>query len=260
MSQRAWCLVALGRPSEGAEVYRAALDRRLLREDDLLPASSELSRLLADAEQRAQLAMIERFDELALVGRLESLSPALRAAFAGACAERMLPSYRRWSQSTGRGNVHHLSGTLARLWADILSGPMVEAVVDAEIEECMRLLHEVGDLTSVSEWPAAAHAVAAVAYALRCCQRGGAQDAAWTARHAYETLAAFVAHTDGIDLRAPGAEIAVVKHPLIQAELGRQSRDIEEVSTGGADTGLLVGRLHSRARAEAGTFLQLGEA
>jgi len=80
MSQRAWCLVALGRPSEGAEVYRAALDRRLLREDDLLPASSELSRLLADAEQRAQLAMIERFDELALVGRLESLSPALRAA------------------------------------------------------------------------------------------------------------------------------------------------------------------------------------
>ena len=53
MSQRAFCLVELGRQGEGAQVYREALSRKRQRGDWEPPTPATLERYLAGADARA---------------------------------------------------------------------------------------------------------------------------------------------------------------------------------------------------------------
>ncbi len=56
-----------------------------------------------------------------------------------------------------------------------------------------------------------------------------AQEAGWAARQVYEALDLWVTTRDNIDVDAVGADDRIVAHPLIQAELSRQRREIEEL-------------------------------
>jgi hypothetical protein len=90
-------------------------------------------------------------------------------------------------------------------------------------------------------------------YAYRCRQNEEAQEAAWAARHAYEAIDNWVINREDIDISERGAEQRVLSHPLVQAELARQRRDLEEllgVRDEGAVADALV-RLRDRAKAEA---------
>jgi hypothetical protein len=101
----------------------------------------------------------------------------------------------------------------------------------------------------VDECAFAQHAAAAVAYALRCRLSEGAQDAGWAARQVYEALDLWVTTRDNVDLNAPGAEEKVLADPLIQAELRRQARDLQELGTIDED-GVRAGAPRIRQRAE----------
>jgi hypothetical protein len=99
---------------------------------------------------------------------------------------------------------------------------------------------------------AADRAATALCYALRCRKTGEPQEAAWAARHLYEVLDDFVINREHIDTNQPGRENRVLAHPLIQAELARQRRDLEELFQ--ADEANIPGtvvRLQERAKAEA---------
>jgi hypothetical protein len=98
-------------------------------------------------------------------------------------------------------------------------------------------------------------AAAAVAYAYRCRQNGAAQEAAWAGGRAYEALDNWVINTEHIDTNQSGAEERVLSHPLVQAELGRQRRDLEEL-LGVRNEGAIadaVAQLRDQAKAEAST-------
>jgi hypothetical protein len=66
----------------------------------------------------------------------------------------------------------------------------------------------------------------------------------------YEALDYFVIERDDIDTNLPGAEDRVLEDPLIQKELDRQQRDIDELLLAGSDQGVYA-RLRRRAEAEA---------
>jgi hypothetical protein len=121
------------------------------------------------------------------------------------------------------------------------------------------LIPQEDDSPWVMEQASAEDAGAAVAYAMRCRQSGQAQDAAWSARRAYEALDHYVINRENIDTNKPGAEERVLGHPVVQAELARQRRDLDEVlDLSDVDVRRIAARIRDRAVAEGAVFFGAG--
>ncbi len=194
---------------------------------------------------------ILRFDEGALLDAIERLPPPARAAFAAACAERLLPAYVRFARRTEKGNPVALTDILAGLWADLTGSPMSDTEVDASVEMCMQLIPQEDDGPWVPEQAAAEDAASALAYALRCRRTGSSREAAWAARCAYEAIDHYVVNHEKVDTNIPGAEARVLAHPIIQSELARQQRDLSELH----GSTISANGLRERSKAEASVFL-----
>lgn len=192
------------------------------------------------------------YDERELVGQLERLPAKLRAAFAAACAQRLLPAYEAFAKKSHRGDARRLASILERLWSDLQGFPLPEAELGAQLEACMSLIPAEDDAPWIEEQAGAEDAGAAVAYALRARAGGKSQEAAWAARRSYEAIDHHLTHRAGIDPSAPGGEERLRRHPLVQAELTRQRRDLEDLRRGveAGDTAV-VERIRSRAVDEA---------
>ncbi len=189
------------------------------------------------------------YDEAGLVGALGRVSAQLRAAFAAACAERLLPAYVAFSARTGRGDPAALAEILERIWKDVLGDKRDVKEVRAELARCMALIPGGNDERWVDEQAYADDAASAVAYTLRTLESGEPQEAAWAARRAYEALDHHVMHRLGIE-----GEDQILRHPLVQAELSRQRRDLDALLGVARDTDRstqVIAELRGRAKAEA---------
>jgi uncharacterized protein YjaG (DUF416 family) len=197
------------------------------------------------------------FNEQSLVGELTRLPLPFRVVFAAASAERLLPAYISFSRQTGRGDPTALTAILERLWLDAQGDRMDTRQVQENVDLSMSLIPQEDAISWVSEQAWAEDAAAAVAYALRCRLNGQAQEAAWAARRAYEALDHFVIAREGIDTSKAGAEAQVLSHPLVQAELLRQQRDLGELLAADQQDLLRVAqRTHQRAKAESETVFK----
>jgi uncharacterized protein YjaG (DUF416 family) len=191
------------------------------------------------------------FSEQWLIKKLDELPAPLRVLFAATAAERLLPAYLNYSRLTGRGNPAALSAALERLWRDIEGQRMNGEQVEESLELVMKLIPREDDSSWVPEQAWAEDAATAVAYALRCRENGRSTESAWAARRAYEALDHFVIAKTGIDISRPGANEEVLSSPLIQAELSRQRRDMDELRVGGNEDVVGVARrMRERALAE----------
>jgi uncharacterized protein YjaG (DUF416 family) len=166
------------------------------------------------------------YEEARLVGDLSKLPPVARATFAAACAERMLALYRWFHERTGRGDPVVLEGALAALWTDLVGGDSTGLEAQQNVAE---ELVPYEDDSWVDECAFAQHAAAAVAYAIRCRLTSEEQEAGWAARQVYEALDLWVTTRDDVDVNAAGVEDRITADPLIQAELARQQREIEQL-------------------------------
>jgi uncharacterized protein YjaG (DUF416 family) len=202
---------------------------------------------------------ILHYNEQELAAELGGIPARYRATFAAACAERLLPAYSDFFRRVGRGDPVKLAAILARLWRDLEGQKMADEEVKECLDVCMNLIPREDEGTWVPEQAAAEDAGSALAYALRCRQTGNAQEAAWAARRSYEALDHFVVAQEDIDTNAAFGENRVLLHPLVQAELARQRRDMEEL-LGAAETELpnIASRVQQRAKADAQMFFRLG--
>jgi hypothetical protein len=192
-----------------------------------------------------------RFDKIQLLAKIARLPEHDRTAFAAAIAERMLGAYAKYSNRTGRGIPSQLCEVLARLWADLAGIPMSEQEVATMIDRATDLLPGEDDRPWALEQGAAEGAVSAVLYALRSRKSGLAEEAGWAATVACDALDDFVIIRDDIDTNVPGSEARVAADPLMQAELARQQRDLEEMLQG---TTTAQG-LRERSKSEAALFI-----
>lgn len=190
-----------------------------------------------------------RYDEGEIIHKLDQLEPRAKVAFAAACAERQIPGYIVFSQQTGRGDPHSLIDILERVWRDGLGDKMSEDEVQRELDRCMALIPQENEGPWVNEQAYAEDAASAVAYALRARSTGESQEAAYAARVAYEALDHHVINRLGIE-----DDGHVLAHPVVQAELARQHRDLDELLGANADLADLLARLRDRASAEAAIF------
>lgn len=190
-----------------------------------------------------------RYDEPALVRDLGRLKRNSRVAFAASCAERLIPAYGDFCKRSGRGDRATLAGILERAWQHLLGDEMREEQVRAELRRCMALIPAEDDEPWIDEQPYADDAASAIAYTLRALEDGEPREAAWAARRAYEAADHHVMHRVGVE-----GESQVLAHPIVQVELLRQRRDLEELLGARRESADLFVRLRTRAKADASTF------
>jgi uncharacterized protein YjaG (DUF416 family) len=204
-----------------------------------------------------------RYDKDEIVRELERLTVEARVAFAAACAERLMPTYRRFWIESEQVGPNELDRALESVWAD----PHVVPDQDRErfeqrIEELIELIPSDRDEGFMPlawqpwclEATIAQDAGIAVACTLRTKLTAEAREAASAAYYAYEALDSVVTESE-IDAYQPDADERIITHPLVQLELGRQRRDLGELRAGESDLETTIARLRDRAKAEAATFL-----
>jgi len=201
------------------------------------------------------MAML-RFDKELLGQQLEGLPLTHRAAFAAACAERLLPAYSRFSDEAGRGDPETIRMALSRLWEDLNGGnPASELELRALAKKCLALVPREDEEPWVDWQPSGEDAAAAVVYALEARWKEGSQEATRVARRAYEAIDRFAMKNEPGVIVTAASEARVLEHRLVQAELARQRRDLDELR-GARDRDVrdLASRLRDRAVVESATF------
>lgn len=203
---------------------------------------------------------MQYFDEARLVAEIGLLAPPLRVAFAAACAERQLPAYRRFEHLHGRPVPNALELALQEVWADP-TPPADIGAFEERIETLMDLVPQ--DDNIVGPWTQdttnAQNAGMAALYALHTKLRADPQEAASAALVAYEALEFFVIDLEDLrDASVSVTESRVRNHPLVQAELARQSRDIADLKLWASEpVPMAIARLRARAVAESLHFFSV---
>jgi uncharacterized protein YjaG (DUF416 family) len=201
--------------------------------------------------------MIVRFDEAELIAKLKCLPVSFRVIFATACAARLMPAYRLFHTEIGDGDPVAMSRALEDLWSNPALPEVHEKVYDQQLEKVIGLIPQEDEIgASWSEQASyALNSGLSLAYALRARLTGEPQEAAWAARVAYEALDNLIINREDIDTNKPGGEQKVISHPIVQTELGRQQRDLNELlDLSDKDVQEISFRFRDRARAEALSF------
>lgn len=170
-----------------------------------------------------------QFNESDTIEMLRRLSPGFRVAFALLSSFRILPTYRRFHAKTGRGDPATLESTAAELWRDITQHRLSDTEIQMAAARCMELVPSEQGWDEDTQ-PYAEDAAAAVAYAVRARLNGDPQEAAWAGRRVYEAIDHFInAQKEVSATTDPDDQLNVLAHPLVQAELLRQQRDLHEL-------------------------------
>lgn len=178
------------------------------------------------------------YDEAANVRRLSRLDRVRKAAFAAACAQRLLPLYGRFAAAT-HADPAIIHEALARVW-DALQGASVDLrAVQAAAED--QVPQEDDDW--ILEMGYGQNAAACCAYAVRTWLTDDAQEAAWAARQVYE-LADYAVQQllPDLDLNSPDAESQLAGHELVQAALVGIEQDLRDVESPALDVDALAER------------------
>jgi uncharacterized protein YjaG (DUF416 family) len=212
---------------------------------------------LAPLEAEARVAALATRARKIHSTLLSQLPVAFRVIFATSCAERLMPAYRLFHTEIGGGDPVAMSRALEDLWANPVLPEVHEEVYEQQLEKIMGLIPQDDEIgASWSEQAIYAQdSGTSLAYALRARLTGEPQEAAWAARVAYAALDNFVIIREDIDTNKPGGEQRLISHPIVQAELRRQQRDLDELlNSSGQDVQEIALRFRDRARAEAGSF------
>ncbi len=178
------------------------------------------------------------YDEPANVRRLSRLDRTRKAAFAAACAQRLLPLFDRYA-AVVHSDPAIIHVALARVWealrdANVDLRPMQGAAEGQVPQE---------DDDWILETGYAQNAAACAAYAVRTWLTDDAQEAAWASRQVYE-LADYAVQQllPDLDLNGPEAECQLVGHDLVQVALAGIEQDLRVVESADLDLDGLVER------------------
>jgi uncharacterized protein YjaG (DUF416 family) len=189
------------------------------------------------------------FDEAVLLRDLARVGKKSLVAFAASCSERLLPAYDDFCKRAGRGSPGTLARILEGVWQHLLGNSMSGAQIREMLNRSMELIPGENNEPWVDEQAYADDAASATAYTLRALDSGEPQEAAWAARRAYEAADHYVIHRLRIE-----EESDVLAHAIVQAELSRQRRDLEELLGVRPESAELIAGLRARAKADAPLF------
>jgi uncharacterized protein YjaG (DUF416 family) len=171
------------------------------------------------------------FDRDVLTARLEGLDPRQRSRFAIACAERLLPSYRRFQELTGRGSPDVIAEALGAARAHLASGGEADSELVQFVESCQALVPTEDDPWT-AESGIAQNAAAAAVYAVRSVISGSVDDAVWAAVQGYEAADLIASGELDADFNTPGIEERIAERDVVQRELTVQDELLSQLERG----------------------------
>jgi len=174
---------------------------------------------------------VQTRDESLLIDTLSQLSENARAAFAAACAERLMPYYVQYAKLFKKGDPAVLREGLDLVWEHALDRQPPVKGLQPLAARAMELAPGDGD-----KWTAlnrlAENAAAAVYYCLECRMKGDTKNAVLASRQAYEAVDYLTQNIRHIQFGSRESEEAILRDRLVQDELSRQQRDLELLETG----------------------------
>lgn len=168
------------------------------------------------------------FSERTTSQLLKMLPREMRAAFAAACAERLLPRWRAYAKrlSDAQEAATDVEQALRSLWSILESKDTATPVLDELKAGVLASIPDEDQAWSVGE-PYAEDAAAAVAYALQAFSDETTDSAKFAARRVYEVLVNYLESAEeGTRERTAGA----VPDTLVEQELARQNRDLHALA------------------------------
>ena len=127
--------------------------------------------------------------------------------------------------------------------------------MQASIDACMSLIPTEDDMILDAEEAYTEDAISAVVYALTCRQNGDSQEALWSAQCACAAVDYFTTSREKFVPKPVSDPNRVFAHPLMQAELARQRRDLDELlRVADEDVRQIAARFRDRAKGESKIF------
>lgn len=153
--------------------------------------------------------------------QLSGMELRARGTFAAAAAERLHPFYPRYVRRTGSGSIETVRGFLDALWSQLIAGERL----NNDLASAQTLALVPPEDPWVDEQPHAEDAIAALVYAFGAFDKADPQEAVWAVQCAFNTVDYHV----GSVLRVDDHRM-ILEHPLVQAELRRQHRDLDDLT------------------------------
>jgi hypothetical protein len=193
------------------------------------------------------VSTLHRFDETQLSDDLSKLQSKGRMAFATAVACRPLGTCERFAGPLGLVSAGRPREIAMQLWSALQGDSSERTTWVAALEEVMNLLPPAPETASFAPGMVD-DGLSSLVYAIRCLLTPEADEAAWAARCAYESIGRAALQALRVPAGTPEAEAQVLAHPWVQRELERQRRDLAALL---ADRGAVAIRvLQQRSSAE----------
>ncbi|HBK56301.1 MAG TPA: hypothetical protein DDZ76_08485 [Xanthomonadales bacterium] len=170
---------------------------------------------------------MEHFDPGQLRKKLHALPDWKRVTFMAACCERMLPNYVSFSSETYFGDAQTLKQALSEVWRWIETNHLPDDI-DSLVRECDRQAPDTADFSSIYT-SAALDAANSIAMTLEAMSDATEDRAIEVASIARDTVDLFVQQWSDLDPNSPGLEKLIIEAPLMQVELRRQRRCLEQL-------------------------------
>jgi uncharacterized protein YjaG (DUF416 family) len=167
-----------------------------------------------------------KYDEAALAVPLAGLKPWQKAAFALACAQRMLPVYLKYCAVTGEGDAAFARHAVEKLWRALEEASLAPDELQELLERAEELIPPGEAAGMVICHYYAADAMAALIYAAECQQRDPVQEAVWAARQPFEVVTNYVEDRDGLNYNVEADRLRLDHDPEVQEELQREEADL----------------------------------
>lgn len=193
--------------------------------------------------------IMETFDEDRLRQSVARLDPWKRVAFMALCCERMVPNYDRFTADSGFGDSLVLRRGIDAAWYWLESDRVPDDLKSVR-ERAEQQAPNTEDFSSPFT-SAALDAANAVASVLDAVSEPEGADAVEVASLARDTVDLYVQEIENLGPNARGLEETIRRHPLMQAELGRQREDLAYLERWAGSRSDAVRQLRARCGAVA---------
>ncbi len=189
------------------------------------------------------------FNEERILEVLSKLRSHQQLAFGAACCERMLPNYDTFVREVGWRDAAPLREALDTAWEFCESQRLPGAELREMLSKCEECAPESENFTSLYI-SSAQDAVFAICSLLDFLLDTDAAHIVNVARFSTDSVDLIVQEREAMDPRDLLRERKILEHPLMQQELVRQQRDLEDASHISLGDRAALLALRTRARRE----------
>lgn len=192
---------------------------------------------------------IPAFDPERLAAALGRLRPRQRIAFGAACCVRMLPSYARFKEETGWGIDSPLKRAVDLCWHACGNRQPDRGELRRLLEECESSAPSSEDFQSLYT-SAAQDAAFAICSMIDYLLEERISALVRAGQYPTDSLDLLIQEMTNQDPLDPDLEEKILLHPLMQQELQRQARDLQELQSMDFDDGYSLQEFRRRGDGE----------